>query len=215
MERREQGAHELLFDTVFSDIADGDTADYPPRIREAASQLLEIGPGRREIASYRALDRIVSRLWRSRMRIAPVFGGMIVTHELLRISRAFDGPAEGFVTTSTRDHVRLSAIEELLYGLPSEELKAARRIMHEKGLRSIPRDTIADFLDFPATAAAGRTETGDSPADAGLLLADFRLRRRRAQTRRSEGRPGPTEPLEEMLAAHILGETADSRPAHV
>ncbi len=215
MERRGPGAHELLFDTVFSDIADSRNTRYTPRIREVASRLLDNEQRSEEVSAYRALNHIIPRLWRTRMRIAPVFGGMIVTHELLRISRVFEGTAAGFVTTSSEGQNRLHAIEELLYGFSTEELNTVRDIMHENAIRSIGRERIESLLKLPGNTVGPHSEAAESAVDAERLLSDFKIRRRRAHARRAEGRNGPTEPLEEMLAAYLLKESIYSRFAPV
>ena len=106
--------------------------------RRAATDLIHLWEHRsdRNVAAY---ARLIMDLWRARRYVAPVFGTMAGTVELLRISSLLSENWHRFLSDNAGDPGTVLALEEFIFGLSCEEIEDIRASMFSEGLRAIDR----------------------------------------------------------------------------
>ena len=150
---------------------------------------------------YRTDDRIqviapiLNEVWTARRKLAPAFGTMMGTSELLLISMQMDGQWLGFIKNKLSDPGVSQAMEEFLFGISYEQISRLRTILRTKGIAAIGRDEVADYLGMPIKT------------DAGLDYRDFyslyTIRRDDARERARMKLQGPHKTLEDYFIQFV------------
>ncbi len=189
----------LLIEDVYQAILERKDYYTRPVRRAAAIDLIHFWEHRfdRNVSDY--APALVD-LWRVRKRVAPVFGTMLGTMELLKISALLTDPWYRFLSAHGENQETVQALEEFIFGLTHESIVEVRRVMRRRHESVIDRETLQHIL--------GEAE---HPDDVGAIdpreMYRFYLRRsRQAACRVPAGVPGPRRTLEEMLLAFVIEE---------
>ena len=190
-------AFSLLIEDVYQVIIERAGAYAPALRRRAAVDLLHLWEHRsdRNVPGYAP---IIVDLWRVRKRVAPVFGTMLGTMELLRISSLLSDSWTQFLAAIDTDAESIQALEEFIFGLSYEQITRVRDQMRERHMAVIDRDELTVML-------GGDRVPEDIEGPDPREMCRFYQRRARNLTRRTfADLPGPRRTLEEILLVYLL-----------
>lgn len=138
---------------------------------------------------------VLQQVWNARRRLAPAFGTMMGTSELIMMSMQMDEQWISFIKSKLQIPEVTQAMEEFLFGISTEQIATLKNILRERGISSINRDDVSSFLGEHVKA------------DAGLDYRDFyslyTVRRDDARTRDRMKLPGPKKTLEDYFIMYI------------
>ncbi|HDQ13601.1 MAG TPA: hypothetical protein ENN41_02160 [Sediminispirochaeta sp.] len=139
-------------------------------------------------------------LWSVRRRIVPVFGTMMGTVELIRLSSLLPRRWYKFLDRHGDDEEVQQAMEEFIFGLAYEDLCRVRQEMEKRHLSLIDRKKLAQIRGIEFTA------DDVTKVDPREMYRFYQSRTRKAAGRKVAGQPGPSRTLEELLLVHIIEE---------
>ena len=122
---------------------------------------------------------VLQEVWSARRTLAPAFGTMMGTSELLLVSLQMDEQWTLFIKKRLGDPEVSQAMEEFLFGISYEQIGRLRSILKEQGIRAIGRD----YRDF-------------------YLL--YTVRRDNARARQRLHLEGPKKTLEDHFIRFVL-----------
>ena len=135
------------------------------------------------------------KIWTARRKLAPAFGTMMGTSELLMLSMQLDDQWTTFMKSKLGDQGVSQAMEEFLFGISHEQILQLKDILKTKGIPAIGRDEVSKFLGIHIKT------------DAGLDYRDFysmyTLRRDNARVRARMNLPGPPPTAFIMLISSL------------
>jgi hypothetical protein len=167
-------------------------------VDRAALELIRLWESRDERqASVLARPMIV--LWSNRKRLVPLFGTMLGTQEMMRISTRLSGEWNHFIKNHIRDQQFIQAMEEFLFGLSFEQILQVRTLMKTGSIPSVSREDISMLLKSEPILPP------ESKEDPRALYLFFQRRNNLAAKRKDCDLKGPERTLEEFLLAHLLG----------
>lgn len=138
---------------------------------------------------------VLQSVWAARRKLAPAFGTMMGTSELLLISMQMDEQWIQFIKQKMGDTGVSQAMEEFLFGISFEQITTLRSILREKGIAAIGRDEVSSFLGQHVKA------------DAGLDYRDFysmyTIRRDNARSRKRLNLSGPHKTIEDYFIQFV------------
>ncbi|TVR65803.1 MAG: hypothetical protein EA427_17395 [Spirochaetaceae bacterium] len=187
----------LLVEDVYQVIIERQ-GSYDPRIRRhAAVDLIHMWEYRfdQHVNEYAAT---IVELWRARKRIAPVFGTMLGTMELVGLSSLLPQGWYQFVADHGQDEEVMQALEEFIFGLVYEDIQHVRREMRDRNIPSLGREGLETML----RAESNPREINST--DPREMYRFFQRRSRRLVHRRIAGGPGPRRTLEEVFLAYLI-----------
>ena len=169
--------------------------DEPMNFREEwAQSLLLIWDDRKDL-TIESIAPVLQQVWLARRKLAPAFGTMMGTSELLQISMQMDETWVKFIKQKLSTPGVNQAMEEFLFGISYEQIQTLRSILKEKGIPAIGRDEVSQFLDEHVKA------------DAGLDYRDFytlyTVRRDNCLARQRLKIDGPKKTLEDYFMQFI------------
>ena len=139
---------------------------------------------------------VLQSVWNARRTLAPAFGTMMGTSELLLVSIQMGAQWNQFIKQRLGDQEVSQAMEEFLFGLSYEQILRLRSILREQGVKAIGRDEVSSYL-------GERVKT-----DVSLDYRDFYLlytvRRDNARVRQRLHLPGPTKTLEDFFIRFVM-----------
>ncbi len=139
---------------------------------------------------------VLQTVWNARRKLAPAFGTMMGTSELLLMSIQMDGTWIQFIKQKLGSPEVSQAMEEFLFGISFEQINTLRSILKTKGISAIGRDEVSDFLGEHVKV------------DIGLDYRDFyslyTLRRDNARARRRMHLEGPHKTLEDHFIQFVM-----------
>ncbi len=139
---------------------------------------------------------VLQSVWNARRTLAPAFGTMMGTSELLLVSIQMDSQWNQFIKQRLGDQEVSQAMEEFLFGLSYEQILRLRAILRDQGVKAIGRDEVSSYL-------GERVKT-----DVSLDYRDFYLlytvRRDNARVRQRLHLPGPTKTLEDFFIRFVM-----------
>ncbi len=187
----------LLIENVYQTIVESIDRYTAAQRRLAAIDLLHLWEHRsdRNVPDYAP---VILDLWRVRKRVAPVFGTMLGTRELLRISSLLESTWYTFLQEYGDDTETIQSLEEFIFGLSYEQISRIRAEMDEQEITAVDRDDLVRL--FGNSALGAEIENAD-PREM------YRFYQRRAQEvgrRIVSGCPGPKRTLEEILLVYLL-----------
>lgn len=164
---------------------------------------------RRQLANYLIIlwehrsDQIISDIapvlqtvWTARRTLAPAFGTMMGTSELMTVTFRMDAQWGAFLKERLSDPDVMHALEEFLFGISYEQINRLKQILGEQGVKSIGRDEVSTYL-------GERVKT-----DVNLDYRDFYLlytvRRDNARARQRLRLDGPKYTLEDHYILFAL-----------
>lgn len=138
---------------------------------------------------------VLQSVWMARRRLAPAFGTMMGTSELLMISMQMDDQWINFIKQKMGEDGVSQAMEEFLFGISTEQIQNLRTILRTQGIPAIGRDEVSKFLGEHVKA------------DAGLDYRDFysmyTVRRDNARARARMRLEGPHKTLEDYFIQFV------------
>lgn len=142
------------------------------------------------------ISPVLQSVWKARTRLAPAFGTMMGTSELIMISFQMDDMWSDFITTKLGDKGVNQAMEEFLFGISSEQILKLKNILREKGIAAIGRDEVSNFLGTDV-----KTNVSEDYRD---FYQQYSLRRDNARARKRLDLPGPHKTLEDYFIAFVM-----------
>ena len=146
---------------------------------------------------------VLQSVWTARRKLAPAFGTMMGTSELLLISMQMDDQWISFIKHKMGDPGVSQAMEEFLFGISTEQIHTLRTILKTKGIPAIGRDEVSKFLGEHVKA------------DAGLDYRDFysmyTVRRDNARSRARLKLDGPHKTLEDYFIQFVTEENKEKQ----
>lgn len=135
-------------------------------------------------------------IWNARRKLAPAFGTMMGTSELLTLSMQLDDQWMKFMKSKLGDTGVSQAMEEFLFGISYEQILQLKNILRTKGIAAIGRDEVSKFLGVHIKT------------DAGLDYRDFysmyTLRRDNARVRARMNLEGPHKTIEDYFIQFVM-----------
>lgn len=163
--------------------------------REIAMSLLLLWEHRSD-QSISYIAPVLQSVWTARRKLAPAFGTMMGTSELMLISMQLDDQWTSFIRAMLKDPGVSQAMEEFLFGISFEQILKLRSILRTRGIAAIGRDEVSAFLGTHIKS------------DAGLDYRDFysmyTIRRDNARARERMGLPGPHKTLEDYFIRYVM-----------
>jgi hypothetical protein len=146
---------------------------------------------------------VLQSVWTARRKLAPAFGTMMGTSELLLISMQMDDQWISFIKQKMGDSGVSQAMEEFLFGISYEQILSLRTTLKTKGIPAIGRDEVSKFLGEHVKA------------DAGLDYRDFysmyTVRRDNARSRARLKLPGPHKTLEDYFFQFVTEQNKEKQ----
>ena len=146
---------------------------------------------------------VLQSVWTARRKLAPAFGTMMGTSELLLISMQMDDQWISFIKNKMGEPGVSQAMEEFLFGISYEQIKTLRQTLKESGIPAIGRDEVSKFLGEHVKA------------DAGLDYRDFysmyTVRRDNARSRARMKVEGPKKTLEDYFIQFVTEQNKEKQ----
>ncbi len=191
----------LLAEDVFLDLI-RDTS-FPMEFRQDLCESLLLLWEHRNDQTMSEIAPVLQAVWTARRKLAPAFGTMMGTSELLLMSIQMDNTWIKFIKERLGNQEISQAMEEFLFGISYEQIKTLRGILKNKGISAIGRDEVSDFLGEPIKI------------DANLDYRDFytmyTIRRDNARTRNRMHLEGPHKTLEDYLMQFVMEQNREKK----
>lgn len=146
---------------------------------------------------------VLQSVWTARRRLAPAFGTMMGTSELMMISMQMDEQWIQFIKEKLGEPGVTQAMEEFLFGISYEQIQTLKNTLRTKGIASIGRDEVSKFLGEHVKA------------DAGLDYRDFyslyTVRRDNARSRGRFKTEGPYKTLEDYFIQFVTEQNKEKQ----
>ncbi|MCR5606949.1 MAG: hypothetical protein K6F69_09065 [Treponema sp.] len=139
---------------------------------------------------------VLQSVWKARRTLAPAFGTMVGTSELLLMSIQMDEKWIRFIKQRLTDPDVSQAMEEFLFGLSYEQILKLRSILKEQGITAIGRDEVSSFL--------GQHVKTDISLDYRDFYLLYTVRRDNARARKRLQLPGPKRTLEDHFISFVM-----------
>lgn len=139
---------------------------------------------------------VLQSVWKARRTLAPAFGTMMGTSELIMISFSLGEQWSKFIRTKLSESDVNQAMEEFLFGISYEQISKLRNILREKGIAAIGRDEVSKFL--------GKNVKTDVSMDYRDFFTQYSIRRDNASTRLRLDLEGPHRTLEDHFIKFVM-----------
>ena len=163
--------------------------------REIANSLIILWEHRSD-QTINDIAPVLQSVWTARRKLAPAFGTMMGTSELLMVTLQMDDQWNSFIRERLADPEVTQAMEEFLFGVSYEQILRLKGILRDQGVKSIGRDEVSAYL-------GERVKT-----DINLDYRDFYLlytvRRDNARARQRLHLQGPKNTLEDHFFKFIM-----------
>ncbi|MBR1910999.1 MAG: hypothetical protein IJ828_01440 [Treponema sp.] len=170
--------------------------------RELATSLIILWEHRADQA-ITDIAPVLQAVWRARRQLAPAFGTMMGTSELLLVSIQMDSQWNYFIKKRLGEKEVSQAMEEFLFGISYEQINRLRTILREQGVKAIGRDEVSAYL-------GERVKT-----DINLDYRDFYLlytvRRDNARARQRLHLEGPKHTLEDFFILYVMEQNKEKQ----
>lgn len=142
------------------------------------------------------ISPVLKSVWQARTRLAPAFGTMMGTSELIMISFQLDDKWSEFIKTKLGDTEVSQAMEEFLFGISYEQIQKLKLLLRERGIGAIGRDEVSAFL--------GESVKTDVSEDYRDFFQQYTIRRDNARARKRLNIPGPHKTLEDHFISFVM-----------
>lgn len=187
----------MMFSLMVEDVYMNLIKDTSQRLefrKEWASSLLLLWEHRND-QTIAAVAPVLQAVWTARRRLAPAFGTMMGTSELLLISMQMDEQWTQFIKLKLGESGVTDAMEEFLFGLSYEQIHQLRTALRELHVSAIGRDEVAEFLGIPIKE--------DARQDYRDFYNLYTVRRDNARARNRMDLPGPHKTLEDHFICFV------------
>ncbi|WP_318713214.1 hypothetical protein [Treponema sp.] len=170
--------------------------------REIANSLIILWEHRSD-QTINDIAPVLQSVWTARRKLAPAFGTMMGTSELLMVTLQMDDQWNSFIRERLADPEVTQAMEEFLFGVSYEQILRLKGILRDQGVKSIGRDEVSAYL-------GERVKT-----DINLDYRDFYLlytvRRDNARARQRLHLQGPKNTLEDHFFKFIMEQNREKQ----
>ena len=170
--------------------------------REIANSLIILWEHRSD-QTINDIAPVLQSVWTARRKLAPAFGTMMGTSELLMVTLQMDDQWNSFIRERLADPEVTQAMEEFLFGVSYEQILRLKGILPNQGVKSIGRDEVSAYL-------GERVKT-----DINLDYRDFYLlytvRRDNARARQRLHLQGPKNTLEDHFFKFIMEQNREKQ----
>ena len=142
------------------------------------------------------ISPVLQSVWKARTRLAPAFGTMMGTSELIMISFQLDDQWSHFIKTKLGEPGVNQAMEEFLFGISYEQITKLKSLLREQGIAAIGRDEVSKFLGTDV-----KTDVSEDYRD---FFQQYSLRRDNARARKRLDLPGPHKTLEDYFISFVI-----------
>ena len=184
----------LMAEDVYLNLMKDKTLSMSMR-RQLANSLIILWEHRSDQNIY-DIAPVLQSVWSARRTLAPAFGTMMGTSELLLVSIQMDAQWAQFIKQRLGDNEVSQAMEEFLFGLSYEQIMRLRSILREQGVKAIGRDEVAAYL--------GERVKTDISLDYRDFYLLYTVRRDNARARHRLHLPGPTKTLEDFFIRFVM-----------
>lgn len=170
--------------------------------REIANSLIILWEHRSD-QTINDIAPVLQSVWTARRKLAPAFGTMMGTSELLMVTLQMDDQWNSFIRERLADPEVTQAMEEFLFGVSYEQILRLKGILRDQEVKSIGRDEVSAYL-------GERVKT-----DINLDYRDFYLlytvRRDNARARQRLHLQGPKNTLEDHFFKFIMEQNREKQ----
>ena len=142
------------------------------------------------------ISPVLQSVWNARAQLAPAFGTMMGTSELMTMTFALDEQWVTFTATKLADEDVRMAMEEFLFGISYEQITKLKSLLREKGISAIGRNEVSSYL--------GEAVTTDVSMDYRDFFQQYSIRRDNARGRNRLHIPGPHKTLEDHFICFVM-----------
>lgn len=139
---------------------------------------------------------VLQSVWSARRTLAPAFGTMMGTSELLLVSIQMGEQWTQFIKAKLGDSEVSRAMEEFLFGISYEQILRLRHILQTQGVKAIGRDEVGTYL--------GERVKTDISLDYRDFYLLYTVRRDNARARQRLHLDGPKKTLEDHFIRFVL-----------
>lgn len=183
----------LMVEDVYLSILDDPNLNSDVR-RDIAESLAELWEHRLDHHVI-SVAPVLDAVWSVRDKIAPNFGTMIGTSELLLLTIALDSSWQTFISKKLGNEDVGRALEEFLFGISYEDISLIRRELKNRGQSAIGRDEVPGIIGHQASLAN---------EDPRVFYRAYTQRRNNAEARKRLSAPGPKKTLEDYYMQFIF-----------
>lgn len=193
----------LMVEDVYLSILDDPNLNGEVR-RDIAESLAELWEHRLD-HHVLSVAPVLDAVWSVRDQIAPNFGTMIGTSELLLLTIALDDSWQNFISTKLGNEDVGHALEEFLFGISYEDITLIRKELKLRNMSAIGRDEVPLIIGHKAAL---------SNEDPRIFFRAYTQRRNNADARKRLSAPGPKKTLEDHYMQFIFEQNRE-RQKHV
>jgi hypothetical protein len=190
----------LMAEDVYMSLLDDPNLNPDVR-RDIAESLAELWEHRLD-QNASSVATVLDSVWTVRDKIAPNFGTMVGTSELLLISIALDDTWQKFISSKLGSADVSTAMEEFLFGLSYEDISLIRRELKSRSMSAVGRDEIPGIVGHQAAM---------SNEDPRIFYRAYTQRRNNANARKRLGAMGPKKTLEDHFMQFIFERSREQR----
>ncbi len=191
----------LMAEDVYMDIIRDEVIAKDLR-REMALSLIILWEHRSD-QTISDIAPVLQSVWEARRKIAPIFGTMMGTSELMQVSMQMDVQWVQFMKGRLSDPDVSQAMEEFLFGISHEQIQRLKAILKEQGVKNIGRDEVSSYL--------GERVKTDIAADYRDFYLLFTVRRDNARVRARLHFDGPKHTLEDHFIRFVMEQNAEKQ----
>ncbi len=191
----------LLVEDVYLNLVKDETLAIDFR-RQLGTSLLLLWEHRAD-QNIADIAPVLTSVWKARRTLAPAFGTMMGTSELIMFSFQMDDIWSKFIRTRLDDSEVKMAMEEFLFGISYEQIQKLKRLLFEKGIGSIGRNEVSKFLGEDI-----KTDVSDDYKD---FYNQYTVRRGNAQARRRLNLEGPHKTLEDHFIRFVMEQNREKQ----
>ncbi len=184
----------LLAEDVYLNLVKDTSLDIDFR-RQLATSLLLLWEHRAD-QNISDISPVLTNVWKARRQMAPAFGTMMGTSELIMFSFQMDDVWSKFIRTQLENPEVNQAMEEFLFGISYEQISKLKRLLREKGIGSIGRDEVSKFLEEDI-----KTDVREDYKD---FYTQYSIRRDNARARARLNLDGPHRTLEDHFIRFVM-----------
>lgn len=191
----------LLAEDVYLNLIKDESLDIDFR-RQLATSLLLLWEHRAD-QNISDIAPVLTNVWKARRTLAPAFGTMMGTSELIMFSFQMDETWSKFIRSQLAITEVNQAMEEFLFGISYEQISKLKRLLREKGIGSIGRDEVSKFL--------GEKVKTDVSGDYKDFYSQYSIRRDNAQARKRLNLEGPHRTLEDHFIRFVMEQNREKQ----
>ncbi len=191
----------LLAEDVYLNLVKDSSLNIDFR-RQLATSLLLLWEHRAD-QNISDIAPVLTSVWKARRTLAPAFGTMMGTSELIMFSFQMDETWSKFIRTQLEIPEVSQAMEEFLFGISYEQIRKLKFLLREKGIGSIGRNEVSKFL--------GEKVKTDVSGDYKDFYSQYTIRRNNAHARKSLNLEGPHRTLEDHFIRFVMEQNQEKQ----